>query len=59
MLKLGKKPARPDAMKLKFADVLDASNLPVPPTAFGHMSLIAGNGYGMLANDKYGDCVSR
>jgi hypothetical protein len=55
--KLGKKPARPGAMKLKFADVFDATHLPVPPHSFGHQSLMANHQWGMLANDQVGDCV--
>lgn len=55
-MKFGKKPARPDAIKLKFAQVLDATRLPVPPPAFGHATLIHGR-WSVLGNDQWGDCV--
>lgn len=55
-LKLGKLPARPDAVKLKFRDYLDRTALPPLPTGdFGHDTLVTN--WGMLGNDKYGDCV--
>jgi hypothetical protein len=57
MLKLGKRPARPGAVSLKFADVFNIATLPVPPLVFGHESFIPGNSWGMLANDRWGDCV--
>jgi hypothetical protein len=56
-LKLGKLPAsqgRP--VKLKFRDFLDRTALPALPKGnFGHDSLVTN--WGMLGNDKYGDCV--
>lgn len=57
MLKFGKTPARPDAVKLKFAEVFNAVSLPTPPASFGHETLSANGDWGMLANDQYGDCV--
>lgn len=57
MRKLGKKPARPDAVKLKFGAFFKAAALPVPPPVFGHYGQGGGLKFGMLANDKYGDCV--
>lgn len=54
-LKLGKKPARPDAVKLKLANYIDTTALPTPPAEFGHERLV--NQWGMLGNDQYGDCV--
>jgi hypothetical protein len=55
-LKLGKKPARPDAVTFKLAQFVDTAVLPKPPRHFGHEALIGGN-WGMLGNDAYGDCV--
>jgi hypothetical protein len=57
--KLGKTPARPDAIKLKFSKYLDKKELKLPkhPTNFGHEKLIASHDWGMLGNDKYGCCV--
>jgi hypothetical protein len=54
-LKLGKLPARPGAVKFRFANYVDRSTLPVPPKQFGHEGLISD--YGMLGNADYGDCV--
>ncbi len=56
-MKFGKKPARPNSIKLKFADVIDATALPVPPASFGHTRMIPKAAWGILANDMYGDCV--
>lgn len=53
--KLGKLPARPDAVKLKMASYIDFSKFPPPPPSFGHDAGITG--WGMLGNDNYGDCV--
>ncbi|HEY4184172.1 MAG TPA: hypothetical protein VGP07_03845 [Polyangia bacterium] len=54
--KLGKKPARRGAVKLKLATYLVKPELPTPPKVFGHQKLV-GVGWQMLGNDKYGDCV--
>ena len=54
-LKLGKRSARPDAIKLKFSRYFDAASLPTPPAAFGHYATFSQ--WGMFANDRYGDCV--
>lgn len=54
-LKLGKLPARPDAVKLKFAKYVDRAVLPKPPAEFGHERLVTQ--WGMLANDQVGNCV--
>lgn len=54
-LKLGKTPARPGAAKLRLSNYIDTSVLPSPPTEFGHETLIPT--WGMLGNDRYGDCV--
>jgi hypothetical protein len=55
-LKLGKKPARPGAVKLKLTKYLIKAKLPTPPKVFGHEALI-GSIWGVLGNDNYGDCV--
>lgn len=52
--KLGKKPARPGAIKFKLADYTTAA-LPKAPSKYGHQSLE--KSWGMLGNDQYGDCV--
>jgi hypothetical protein len=56
--RLGKKPARPDAVSFRFAAFFNAAHLPTPPMAFGH---VYGPDqqlpWGMLANDDYADCV--
>jgi hypothetical protein len=54
-LKLGKKPARPGAVKFKLANYLVKAKLPTPPKVFGHQPLIGA--WNMLGNDRYGDCV--
>jgi hypothetical protein len=56
-LKLGKKPARPDAMMLSFGDFVDRSKIPPIPDTFGHDRLIGVGDWGMLGNDQAGDCV--
>jgi hypothetical protein len=53
--KLGKAPARPEAVKLKLANYINTTQFPTPPASFGHESLI--QSWGMLGNDQYGDCV--
>lgn len=53
--KLGKKPARPNAVTFKMAKYINARKLPRPPLEFGHDNLV--RDWGMLANDDYGDCV--
>lgn len=57
--KLGKTPARPDAIKFKFSKYLDKKELKLPkhPENFGHERVIARKDWGMLGNDKYGCCV--
>lgn len=54
-MKLGKKPARPDAIAFKFKAYFDVPSLPVPPMVFGHHQAI--RDWGVFANDQYGDCV--
>jgi len=53
-MKLGKKPARPGAFRLRLRDYL--VTLPTPPAEFGHDGLVATD-WGMLGNDRVGDCV--
>lgn len=55
-MKLGKKPAREGAIKLKFRRYANLSVLPTPPAEFGHDALVT-QPWGMLGNDNYGDCV--
>jgi hypothetical protein len=54
-LKLGKQPAKHD-ITFKFAAFKKAAALPTPPEEFGHEKEVKGR-WGMLANDKVGDCV--
>lgn len=54
-MKLGKLPARKDAVKFKLSKYVDVSAFPKVPTTFGHETLISS--WGMLGNDQYGDCV--
>lgn len=58
-LKLGKTPATADDRDLKLATYLKTSVLPKPPAAFGHEEQVIAHypGWGMLGNDRYGDCV--
>jgi len=56
-MKLGKKPARKDAVLFKLANYIDTTALPKPPTFFGHEEAIGSNLWQMLGNDNYGDCV--
>jgi hypothetical protein len=53
--RLGKLPARPDAVKLKMTRYLVPAELPKPPANFGHDAVV-GN-WQMLGNDTVGDCV--
>ncbi len=55
--KLGKKLARRGAVRLKLASYTNAAALPPLPAVFGHDALIGARDWGMLANDRYGDCV--
>ncbi len=54
-LKLGKMPAAPRPTDFKFAEFAAAIRLPSVPSRFGHGS--AYSDWGMLGNDRYGDCV--
>jgi hypothetical protein len=53
IFKLGKLPARANAVKLKFSNY---SLLPTPPETGGHYGLVS-DWDGLLGNDQYGDCV--
>jgi hypothetical protein len=55
MLKLGKLPARPGAVSLRFKTVAPPSGLPTPPAVFGRYGEVSG--WGVLGNDQFGDCV--
>jgi hypothetical protein len=56
-VKLGKTPARPGAVRFKLSSYTNAAALPPVPATFGHGDLIGARAWGMLANDRYGDCV--
>ncbi len=56
-LMFGKKPAEPDAVKLKFATYFDSSELPTPPRAYGVAVNALVNTWPMFGNSTYGDCV--
>ncbi len=53
--RLGKLPARPDAIKHKFGSFFHHNELPVPTLVFGRPDLI--KDWGMLANDRHSCCV--
>ena len=55
-LKLGKTAARAGAMTFKLSNYINKKVLPKPPAQFGHEGLIPAT-WGMLGNDRYGDCV--
>lgn len=54
-MKLGKKDATRDDRDIKFRSILDTSQLPTPPARFGFGTIY--KDWGMLGNDRYGDCV--
>lgn len=54
--KLGKLPRRPGAINIDFRDVFDVTKLPSLPTTGWGMQPSSKN-YGMLGNDRWGDCV--
>lgn len=55
-MKLGKLPARPGAIRFKFNKYANLSVLPTPPANFGFDNYVSAP-WGMLGNDRYGDCV--
>lgn len=54
-LKLGKKPARPGSVQLRFGAYFNAAALPKTPLVIGQPQRI--RQWGMLANDRFGCCV--
>ncbi|MFE2998655.1 hypothetical protein ACFXG4_27090 [Nocardia sp. NPDC059246] len=54
-MKFGKTPARPGSVKLRLRDYLNTAALPAVPAVFGHQALV--DSWGMLGNDRFGDCV--
>jgi hypothetical protein len=56
-VRLGKKPARPGAVRFKLSSYANAAALPPVPATFGHAAMIGARDWGLLANDRYGDCV--
>lgn len=52
--KLGKRPAS-HSISMAFGDFFDIRKLPTPPKVFGHQAMF--KNWGMLGNDRYGDCV--
>jgi len=58
MLARGMLPWRPEAVKLQLRSYLVSAELPTVPATFGHVHHAAPDGgWGMLGNDKAGDCV--
>lgn len=53
--RLGKRPARPGAIRMRFGAYFMSPNLPPSPVRIGKPGLV--RTWGMLANDQYGDCV--
>ena len=56
-LKLGKTPARPDAVSFKLTTYLDTAALPAPPATFTKHDTLVTQPWSMLGNDHWGDCV--
>jgi hypothetical protein len=54
-LKLGKLPHVPDGRDIRFRDIAPPSRLPIPPSRFGYGTIFGD--WGMLGNDRVGDCV--
>jgi hypothetical protein len=52
---LGKKPARPGAVKVAFDDMVKTSQLAAPPPSFGHSNLV--HVWNMLMNNVIGCCA--
>jgi hypothetical protein len=57
MLKLGKTKATYDKRDLHFSHYKISNKLPIRPKRFGHEKLIPNDSWGLLGNDKFGDCV--
>ena len=56
-MKLGKKPAFHDPRTLMLADYLHGEALPPAPAKFAYAKNIGATAWGMMANDKLGDCT--
>lgn len=57
-MKLGKLPHTEDKRDLLFSSYREtAVTLPTPPKAFGYGALVGQSSWGMLGNDRAGDCV--
>lgn len=54
---LGKHPATPRKTDLRLAKYLDTTTLPTIPSSFGFDHVLPPDAWGMLGNDRYGDCV--
>lgn len=54
-LKLGK--TDPTPVGLKLSSFVNPSELPKPPRQFGHEAMVLPTSWGMLGNDRVGDCV--
>lgn len=54
---LGKAPAQPGLVTFKFTDFARVSQMPEPPANFGRSRLIKRGKWGMMGNDRAGDCV--
>ncbi len=56
-MKLGKAAAFHDPRTLMLADYLDTTALPSVPASYAYAKNIAATGWGMMENDKIGDCT--
>lgn len=56
-MKLGKGAPRHDPRTLMLADYLDADTLPATPPKYAYGQNIAATAWGMMDNDKIGDCT--
>ena len=54
--RFGKRPARPQSVRLRLQTYLRARLLPTPPEEFGYEGELPPD-CGVLANDQFGDCV--
>ena len=56
--RLGKAPAAPRPKDIILTEIVRAGAvLPMAPVGFGHYQVFPAAGWGMLGNDRYGDCV--
>lgn len=55
--KLGKLPATPNRVALKFSFFSHKDQLPAAPATYSHTNLVPDADWGVLGNDQYGDCV--